>query len=954
MHGQKISESIRKAIRAAFEQIGYSEEMVSSDVRFVGKAGIPSFADLVAYSGSLRKDTDTAVISVKGTDNADKIDHDKDIAPFFAIATPIVILAEYRKAPDTDGPRLLITGLNRDTATATRRRVRDNVIPLSRFEEYLRAHQEQFTPRRLERAKWYSEQLTLFDVCPNLIGEAYQIAIHELVDRFERGVRHILEQNPEGFKRNIIQAAIAILAARILRDRLRKQWPTRSGVVQFLEYAKAFLPGYFEILPGIATRLDPLLSNYLNDTLDFSQVSIDIVGKFYESAFVTKETRDQWGIHYTPSLLAKTLLRRMPIEEIPPAKRILADPTCGSGSLLAAGYERLAGASYLRLSDTERHQMLIKSIFGNDKDHFAAEIARMTLMLFHPPHKNNWKVTHLDAESNNFKSKWLNQIGTSPTIIVANPPFGEKGGGTRHPGVRRARNQPDRSALILEQCLDALPDGGLLGIILTETILDQQLLKPIRDRIVRECQILEQWSIPIGWFDNVKRPAMAWIIRKTVPSSGTVHILPLADVPVIGRKVQLQGTVNINLQKLPDNLVPSLFNNILTKIAQSLTCVSDFYSVHNGLQPIRGSVKDKKPENAHPWSGINIRGTDPFSDFGDGRDGWLELKDSNFPPRSQRSQLRRKHLTQNEPMIMLRANRNAPWKYKWSAVAMIDIPKDIRRVVAPSANFHVAFSKSGNISDKKNYIYALWAVMNHPIASLWFHEGSRVQTIPTKSFRNFPLPKKWSSKEDIGSLASHAKDLISEMRASRQKILSQLIPQQGLDTEQIVKTIDDIVFQMYEITNGERRRIEEWFDKESRPGLEGFYKIKKSNKDFSSVERIVYEEPIWETTFEAIDIDFGESLIRLVIDGLLHNSEESASDNNGIWLKIIPVIPGWAMKKGSLGWIELTTHYAKKLNQSPEQYIVSFRLHKNAYKTQEEVDKSLYIVSDIKSKKAGS
>lgn len=953
MEEQKISDSIRRTIKSAFTQIGYTDAMISSDVHFVGKAGNPFFADLVAYSGSLRKDTDTAVISVKGIDNTAGVEHDKDIAPFLALATPIIILAEYKKTPHTDAPRLLITGLNK-TDVATGGKVGGNVIPLSRFEEYLKAHRDQFTPRRLERAKWDAEQLTLFDVYPNLIGEAYQIAVSELVHRFERGVRYILEQNPEEYKRNIIQASIAILAARILRDRLRNKWPTSSGVIHFLEYAKAFLPGYFEISPGIATKLDPLLSNYLNDKLDFSQVSIDIVGKFYESAFVTKETRDQWGIHYTPSLLAKTLLRRMPIEEIPPANRVLCDPTCGSGSLLAAGYERLTEASYRRLSDTERHQTLINSIFGNDKDPFAAEIARMTLMLFHPPHKNNWKINHLDAESNSFKSKWINKIGTAPTIIVANPPFGEKGGGEQHPGVRRGRNQPDRSALILKQCLDILPDGGLLGIILTETILDQQLVKPLRDQILRNCQILEQWSVPIGWFQNVKRPAMAWIIRKTVPSSKTVHIVSLADVPVIGRNVQFQGMLNINLQNLPDNLVPSPFNNILMKITRDQTCVSNFYSVHNGLQPIKGSVKDKKSENAHPWSGINIRGTDPFSDFSDRRNGWLELRDSNFPQRSQRSDLRKKHLAQNEPILMLRANRNAPWKYKWSAVAMLDVPKDNRRVVAPSENFHVAFSKCSNLTDKKNYIYALWAVMNHPIASLWFHESSRVQKIPTKSFRKFPLPEKWTSKEDIELLALHAKNLIVKMKASKKEILGKGIQQETSDIEDIVKTIDNIIFQMYMITNVERRRIEEWFDKEARPGLEDSYDIKKPNKKVSSVERIGSGESIWETTFETLDIDFEKGLIKLAIDGLLHKSEESASEKNEVWIKIIPAIPGWAMKKGGLGWIELTTHHAEKLNQSPEQYIVSFRLHKNAYKTQEEIDKSLYIVSDIKSKKAVS
>lgn len=953
MENQKISNSIRKTIKSAFAQIGYSDAMISSDVHFAGEAGNPFFADLVAYAGSLRKDTDTAVISVKGIDNTDEVKHDKDIVPFLALATPIIILAEYKKAPDTNGPRLLITGLNK-VDTGTKGRSRDNVIPLSRFKEYLKAHQEQFTPRRLERAKWHAEQLTLFDVYPNLIEEAYQIAINELVHRFERGVRNILEKNPQEYKRSIIQASIAILAARILRDRLRAQWPTSSGVIHFLEYAKAFLPGYFDISPGIAKRLDPLLSMDLNDTLDFSQVSIDIVGKFYESAFVTKETRDQWGIHYTPSLLAKTLLRRMPIEEIPPSKRILADPTCGSGSLLAAGYERLADATYLRLSDDERHQKLISSIYGNDKDGFATQVARMTLMLFHPPHKNNWKVTELDAEADSFKDKWLNKLGVTPTIIVANPPFGEKGGGTKHPGVQRARNQIDRAGLILERCLDILPDGGLLGIILPETILDQQLVKPIRNRIVQECEILEQWSIPPAkWFEKVNRPVMAWVIRKQAPTSKFVHILPLSDVPVPNLNVKPRGTINIDTQALSNNLVPSLFDELLTKIEKSPNRIGNFYPIHSGLQAIKGNIKNNKNINAYPWSGTDARGTDPFSDFSEGRKGWIELKDSNFHPKGPRRKLR-EHLILNDPIVMLRANRNVPLtNYKWSSIALIDVPHDNRKIVAPSENFLVAFSKEKSIECKQNYIYALWAILNHPIASLWLHERFVVTKITTDNFKNFPLPIKWTDTKNVKLLASLARKLLLKVRASQKAVLE--IPDtKSSAIESLVNDIDDVIFQMYGLTKVDRQHIEEWFDREPRPGLEDYCESKKSDKDSSSVINIVYEEPIWDTTFETLDIDFERSLIKFVIDGLTDNHDKVGSDKNGIWLKVIPAMPGWCMRKGVAGWIELTTHSQNKLKRAPEKYIANFRLYKNAYKTQKEIDKSLHMISDIKRKKVVS
>lgn len=949
---QELPKHIRNTISSAFQQLGYSEsnKTIRYDVGFVKEGGTPHKADMVAYSSSLRQDADTAVIAVNGVENAEKIQFDSDISPFRALATPVIVLSEYKTVRGMAEPRVRAVGLSKNAATFNREKAKSKIIPLSRFEEYVRDWQQFFTPRHLEKAKLAPEQLTLFDVAPNLIEQAIQIANNELVSRFEKGIWEVLKTTNEKYKRSVINAAIAILGARILRDRdgsnLKKDWPLDSGAVEFLAAANKFLPEYFKVPKGIAERLDPLLGR-LHSAFDFSQVSLDMVGKFYASAFVTNKLRDQWGIHYTKSLLAKTLLRRMPIEELPPDNRILADPTCGSGSLLVAGYERLANATYLSIPRDERHQRLVSTIFGNDRDPFAAEITRMTLMLFHPPHKNNWKVTHLDAESEQFDKKWVQQIKVRPTIIVANPPFGGKGGSKSHPNVRRARNQLDRSALILKHCLDILPEGGLIGIILTETVLDQQLVKSTRHRILNECQILEQWDIPVGWFDNVNRPAMAWVLRKTAPSSKTVFIRSLSDVPSLGRNAKLHGTIQIDVTNPPENLVPTVFDDILSKMEKSSNHIEDYYSVMNGLQPLKGKVTNEKTQKAHPWSG-NAKRTNPYSDFSDGRNGWLELIGTNFGKKSPRPKLRN-HLEQNEPMVMFRANRNAPWKYKWSSVALVDVPEGSRRIVAPSESYHTTFSKSANKVDKKNDIYALWAILNHPLASLWFHERQRVQTIPTKNYRKFALPVNWNI-EKIQLLASIAKKLINRKRKTFSKPL--LDPQDSSKIEEMVKKIDDIIYQMYEINKGERRRIEAWFGEEQRPLLEGICQRKTSAKATNDVTRINYEVPEWETTCETLELRFKDNLIRLVIDGLMDDSEDIESAEDGIWLKIIPAMPGWLLEKGAMGWIELTTESAKKLKKSPEKYILGFHLHKNAYKTQDEIDKGLLFTINEEMKKA--
>lgn len=951
---EKLDDSIRNIISSAFQQVGYSEKekMLLRDIRFVGEGGKSHNADMVAYSSSLRQDADTAVISVKGTENTDKIQFDSEISPFRALATPVIVLAEYKKIRGMDEPRVRAVGLCKDAATFKRKKAKSKIIPLSRFEEYLRDKQQFFTPRRLEKAKLVPEQLMLFDVAPDLIKQAIKIADKELVDRFEKGVREVIVSITEKDKQRVINAAISVLGARILRDRLKENWPLSSGAITFLSSAKNSLPGYFDISNEIAGKLDPILKR-LHSAFDFSQVSLDMVGKFYESAFVTKELRDEWGIHYTKSLLARTLLRRMPIEELPPDNRIIADPTCGSGSLLTAGYERLANAAYLSISQNERHQKLVGSIFGNDRDPFAAEITRMTLMLFHPPHKNNWKVTHLDAEKDNFGRKWIREIKVTPTIIVANPPFGGKSGGASNTAKPRTRHQRDRSALILNHCLDILPEGGLLGIILTETVLDQILEKSTRHRIIRQCQILEQWDIPVGkagWFDKVNRPAMAWILRKSTPSSNKIYVRSLSDAPSLGRNAKLQGTIQIDITNPPEHLVPTVFNDILSEMEMSPNRIDDYYIAINGFQANKSSITKNKLQESHPWSGTNVRWTTPYSDFSGGSAGWLELIDDNLRKGRTRKKLR-KYIGQNDPHVMLRANRNVPlFKYKWSSIALIDVPYETKnKVVAPSENFDATFSKSTKIVDKKRYIYALWAVLNHSLASLWFHERLRGPKIPIPTYKKFPLPKDWNL-ENIQSLASIAKKLIDTKRNMSSKPLFE--PQDNLKIKDMVKEIDDVIYQMYEIKKSDRHRIEAWFGGEQRPLLKGICQSKKPDKINNNGSRINYEEAEWDTTCETLEVRFKDNLISLVIDGLMDNPEDIESAEDGIWLKIIPAMPGWLLEKGAVGWIELTTDSAKRLKQSPEKYIVGFHLHKNAYKTQDEIDKGLLLISEMEMKKA--
>lgn len=174
------------------------------------------------------------------------------------------------------------------------------------------------------------------------------------------------------------------------------------------------------------------------------------------------------------------------------------------------------------------------------------------------------------------------------------------------------------------------------------------------------------------------------------------------------------------------------------------------------------------------------------------------------------------------------------------------------------------------------------------------------------------------------------------------------------DTIKYIKTLinklDDSIYHMYGITEKERHRIEEWFaGGEPRPGLEKYgdrHTRENAVAKPNSPHSITYdEEPEWETTCETLELRVKEQQIRLAVDGLRDCTEGLRSDEEGMWLKILPVMPGWLLREGAVGWIALTTSSAKALKGFPERYIIGFHLPKNAYKSQGEIDQDLFSIS---------
>ena len=96
-------------------------------------------------------------------------------------------------------------------------------------------------------------------------------------------------------------------------------------------------------------------------------------------------------------------------------------------------------------------------------------------------------------------------------IIVTNPPFGAKISRSVHPylekfilGKKKDKNGKERlltnqktEILFIECCVDFLKYGtGKMAIVLPDGILTNSSLQPIRDFLMKQCQILAVVSLP--------------------------------------------------------------------------------------------------------------------------------------------------------------------------------------------------------------------------------------------------------------------------------------------------------------------------------------------------------------------------------------------------------------------------------------------------------------------------
>jgi type I restriction enzyme M protein len=297
-----------------------------------------------------------------------------------------------------------------------------------------------------------------------------------------------------------------------------------------------------------------------------AETDVDIKGEAYEE-IVGPNLRGDRGEFFTPRNLCRMtidmLFSLIPEDRLitPGGFRIL-DPAVGTGGFLIVGIQRIRqmlsnkGYRYDKLRDMVK-EIAETNFFGIDFNPFLVKVAQMNMVvhgdgsinmvhansLAHPVTwsdevlerlfpddvgksggvenlRNNLKILERPYEIEQFLSKF--------DIVVTNPPFGTKAV-IDDPSIlsqfeiwsfesKTKRKSLPPEQLFIERCLQFLKPGGILGIVVPDSILSNPGLVWIRKWILMKAFILASIDLPTETFEpHTGTQTSILILKKKYP-----------------------------------------------------------------------------------------------------------------------------------------------------------------------------------------------------------------------------------------------------------------------------------------------------------------------------------------------------------------------------------------------------------------------------------------------------
>jgi predicted RNA methylase len=740
-----------RVLRGFLHDLGYGDDFVKEDFPvWLGDRIVR--ADLVAFGRPAPRDMTTATIVAESLGHEQQLTQVIEIAR--ALACPAAVIAT------SEGLQLWSISAHPGEEQ------RIDSVPTAEAQQLAGRFRDDLAPANLLSAKSSGRQLSLFPLDVSLLTSSRIASSERLSGRVEQAMKHALatsrfdQADKEKRVAEASRTVIGTLAALVVRDKFELD----AHGLSIFDAARQTFRSYFEWL-----ELDDIgdldrerlsrLIGILDEGITYEGLDPRVVSEVYENAIVSRATRLQLGVFYTPPELARRMVSHIPFEELPPDDRVVLDPACGSGTLLLAAHDRLQDLAPIRWDPTDKHRYLVSHLSGWDVDPFAVEIARLSLLLHALPAGNSWNIEQRDARD-------VVLAKPRPTIVLSNPPWRyERRGGAR-------RQLADDFLLSM---LRHVKPGGFVAAILPAGWLSSGTSRAARERLQEQADLFEVWRLPdrvFGTAENAPCIVFAqatqstgrpWVFRRILSKDGLDRFYEtgVADEWMLAKRSQAlrQGTLLRGpLDQARDVLA-------------ALPRLRSIATVKSGLAP-RPPVAAQANEGEFLW----LRHAKNLPSFGAVRE--QGLRRARFPEDfafggTYNADLLRRHKVL---VSASRAERN-PWRLKAGVDLLGVIPSNTMHMVLPSG-------------EHEDDLYALLAILGSWIAAVWIDSYDTKRAVEAALLRNLPVPPRDIVWHQLAALGRELVEAPPGELSGVTRRVDQLVAQAYRLPESVVKQLE--------------------------------------------------------------------------------------------------------------------------------------------------------------------
>lgn len=237
---------------------------------------------------------------------------------------------------------------------------------------------------------------------------------------------------------------------------------------------------------------------------DWSGMDVDIKGAIYEGLLEkTASSSDKGaGQYFTPRPLIRAIVEVM----APSPGQVIGDPACGTGGFLLAAHDFIQ--EHHSLDKAARKHLKTQALRGNDIVPGVVSLCAMNLYLHGIGSAGNGDspITEGDALAKSSGIKF--------DLILANPPFGTKGGYTivGNDGKLTTEKQEyerdefwattsNKQLNFLQHIVSELKVGGSAAVVLPDNVLfESGAGETIRRNLLKRCNVHTLLRLPTGIF----------------------------------------------------------------------------------------------------------------------------------------------------------------------------------------------------------------------------------------------------------------------------------------------------------------------------------------------------------------------------------------------------------------------------------------------------------------------